>query len=177
DPIHMSPSYYGGLNIAQLRQSLENVLKSDDPSSEYGRWTYSSGSLPDSMREWNAINVDDESQLTEIWQHLRYNVVVVDYFLNNFVFPKHAKQFHVKLQASGWDLPLFPPGNPPLTGQDTSRNVNKYSRALTTGFSGTNDNRTMLPLAIRQQDLPGLSHTNAEVLTYLLQDRSRKYVP
>ena len=170
-------SYYGGLNIAQLRQSLENVLKSDDPSSEYGRWTYSSRSLPDSLREWNAINVDDESQLTEIWQHLRYNVVVVDYFLNNFVFPKHAKQFHVKLQASGWDIPLFSPGNPPLTGQDTSRNVNRYSRALTTGFSGTNDNRTMLPLTIRQQDLPGLSHTNAEVLTYLLQDRSRKYVP
>ena len=35
----------------------------------------------------------------------------------------------------------------------------------------------MLPLTIRQQDLPGLSHTNAEVLTYLIQDRSRKYVP
>lgn len=52
----------------------------------------------------------------------------------------------------------------------------KTSRALTTGFSGTNDNRRMLPLTIRQEDLPGLSHTNAEVLTYLLQPRNRGYV-
>ena len=47
--------------------------------------------------------------------------------------------------------------------------------ALTVGFSGTNDNRTLLPLNVVQTDLPGLSHTNAEVLTYLLQTRNRKY--
>lgn len=164
--------YYNGLDISQLRQSLEHVLKSDDPSSEYDRWTHSSSSLPDSLREWNAINVDDEAQLGEIWHHVRYNLTVVDYFLNNFVFPKHAKQFRMKLQASGWDIPLFSPDIP----APTSQSVGKYSQALTTGFSGTNDNRTMLPLTIQQEDLPGLSHTNAEVLTYLLQKRSRKYV-
>ena len=168
--------YYDGLGIAQLRQGLEHVLKSDDPSSEYDRWTHSSGSLPDSLREWNAINVDDEAQLMEIWQHVRYNVMVVDYFLNNFVFPKHSKQFDTKLQASGWDIPLFSRANRSLTGQEALQSVGKYSQALTTGFSGTNDNRTMLPLTIMQEDLPGLSHTNAEVLTYLLQTRSRKYV-
>ncbi|KAI9771414.1 MAG: hypothetical protein M1839_002804 [Geoglossum umbratile] len=154
--------YYGGLSIAQLRQSLELILKSDDPSSEYDRWTNSSGGLPDSLRQWNAINVDDETQLAEIWQHVRYNMSVVDYFLNNFVFPKHAKQFHMKLQASGWDIPLFLPGGP--------------ASSITTGFSGTNDNKTMMPLTIKQEDLAGLSHTNAEVLTYLLQPRNRQYV-
>lgn len=164
--------YYNGLDISQLRQSLEHVLKSDDPSSEYDRWTQSSKSLPDSLREWNAINVDDETQLGEIWQHVRYNVTVVDYFLNNFVFPRHAKQFRMKLQASGWDIPLFSPDDL----SSTSQSVGKRSQALTTGFSGTNDNRTMLPLTIKQEDLPGLSHTNAEVLTYLLQGRSRQYV-
>ena len=168
--------YYDGLNIAQLRQSLQHVLKSDDPSSEYDRWTHSSGSLPDSLREWNAINVDDEAQLMEIWQHVQYNVMVIDYFLNTFVFPKHAKQFKMKLQASGWDIPLFSPSNLSLTGQEISKSVSKYSQSLTTGFSGTNDNRTMLPLTIKQEDLPGLSHTNAEVLTYLLQTRNRQYV-
>lgn len=162
--------YYNGLGILQLRQSLEHVLKSDDPSSEYDRW--SSRSLPDALREWNAINVDDENQLGEIWQHVRYNMNVVDYFLNNFVFPKHAKQFRMKLQASGWDIPLFSPDGP----SSTSTRIGKCSQALTTGFSGTNDNRTMLPLTIKQEDLPGLAHTNAEVLTYLLQKRSRQYV-
>ncbi|MCJ1463509.1 hypothetical protein MMC07_002117 [Pseudocyphellaria aurata] len=164
--------YYNGLGIPQLRQSLEHVLKSDDPSNEYDRWTHSSRSLPDALREWNAINVDDETQLSEIWQHVRYNMTIVDYFLNNFVFPKHAKQFRMKLQASGWDIPLFSPDGPP----STSKRIGKGSQALTTGFSGTNDNRTMLPLTIKQEDLPGLAHTNAEVLTYLLQKRNREYV-
>ena len=168
--------YYTGLDIAQLRQSLEHVLKSDDPSSEYDRWTHSTESLPDSLREWNAINVDDEAQLSEIWQHVRYNLTVVDYFLNNFVFPKHAKQFPTKLQASGWDIPDFSSETRSLDGENTLQSVGNRSQVLTTGFSGTNDNRTMLPLTIRQEDLPGLSHTNAEVLTYLLQPRSRKCV-
>jgi len=153
--------YYDGLSINQLRQSLEHILKSDDPSQLYDRVSQDS-SLPDSLKEWNSINVDDLAQLVEIWKHLRVNSVIINYFLNNFVFPKHAKQFQVKLQASGWDIPLFTDG-------DSKGNI-------TTGFSGTNDSRGMLPLTIRQQDLPGLAHTNAEVLTYLLQPRNREYV-
>lgn len=164
--------YFGGLDLAQLRQSLEHVLKSDDPSSEYDRWTQSSRSLPDSLREWNIINVDDATQLVEIWQHVRYEVIVINYFLNNFVFPKHAKQFQMKLQASGWDVPLFSPKDQLKPRQE---GVRQKSKPLTTGFSGTNDNRTMLPLTIRQDDLQGLLHTNAEVLTYLLQPRNRGY--
>lgn len=159
--------YYGGLALPQLQQSLEHVLKSDDPSSEYDRWTHGLRSLPDSLREWNAINVDDDTQLVEIWQHIHYNVIVVDYFINNFVFLRYAKQFHMKLQASGWDIPLFSTGKPSLTGLK-----GLPGGSLTTGFSGTNNNRTMLPLTITQEDLPELSHTNAEVLTYLLQPRS-----
>jgi hypothetical protein len=165
--------YFGGLNLAQLCQSLEHVLKSDDPSSDYDRWTHSSKTLPHSLREWNVINVDDTARLMEIWQHVRYEAVVIDYFLNHFVFPKHAKQFRMKLQASGWDIPLFSPGNQSLTGKPS---IERHSLPLTTGFSGTNDNRTMLPSTIKQEDLSGLSHTNAEVLTYLLQRRNRGYV-
>lgn len=85
--------YHGGLNMSQLRQSVEHVVKSDDPSSEYDRGTLSSETLPNTLREWSVINIDDDSQLTEVWRYLRYNVVVIDYFLNHFVFPKHAKQF------------------------------------------------------------------------------------
>ena len=153
--------YYYGLSIDQLRQSLEHILKSDDPSQLYDRVSQDS-SLPDSLKEWNSINVDDLAQLAEIWKHLRVNSTIINYFLNNFVFPKHAKQFQVKLQASGWDIPLL---------ADGGSNGN-----ITTGFSGTNDSRGMLPLTISQQDLPGLAHTNAEVLTYLLQPRNREYV-
>jgi hypothetical protein len=66
------------------------------------------------------------------------------------------------MQSSGWDIPLFAP-----TADE--------SCSLTTGFSGTNDNRRLLPLTIQQHDLPSLAHTSAEVLTYLLQPRNRGY--
>ncbi|KAK2040736.1 hypothetical protein LZ31DRAFT_603645 [Colletotrichum somersetense] len=164
--------YYDGISIAQLTQSLEHLLKSDDPSSEYDKWILTSDDFPDSLRAWNSINVDDSLQLEGIWRALRYNVVAIDYFMNNFVFPQHAKQFKVKLQSNGWDIPLFS-----FDGTDQSlagiASDTSFPSALTTGFSGTNDNRTMLPLTIKQEDLPGLSHTNAEVLTYLLHARSR----
>ncbi|GJC85360.1 hypothetical protein ColLi_08198 [Colletotrichum liriopes] len=169
--------YYDGISISQLTQSLEHLLKSDDPSSEYDKWTQTSDEFPESLRAWNSINVDDSLQLAEIWRALRYNVVAIDYFMNNFVFPQHAKQFKVKLQSNGWDIPLFSfnASEQSAGGQGPGNVINGASScALTTGFSGTNDNRTMLPLTIKQEDLSGLSHTNAEVLTYLLHARSRE---
>ncbi|KAI0122093.1 hypothetical protein F4814DRAFT_198560 [Daldinia grandis] len=93
--------------------------------------------------------------------------------MNNFVFPPHAKQFKVRLQSNGWDIPLFSHAQSDTSSKNTSLSK---SRGLTTGFSGTNDIKSLLPLTIKQDDLPSLSHTNAEVLTYLLQQRSREYV-
>lgn len=162
--------YYDGINLAQLRQCLEHVLKSDDPAAEYDKWAQSSDDFPSSLRAWNSINVDDDMQLNEIWKAVRYARVVIDYFLNNFVFPRHAKQFKVKLQSNGWDIPLF------QLNDNSDRSKKSVAQPMTTGFSGTNDNRTMLPLNIEQQDLPSLLHTSAEVLTYLLHSRNRPCV-
>ena len=158
--------YHGALNIAQVRQNY--ILKSDDPSIEYDRWVQSSASFPGSLREWKAINLEDELQVREISRHLRYSVAVIDFFLNHFVFPQHAKQFQVKICASGWDIVHFARSE----GSAAEKDVAKHS--MTTGFSGTNDNKPMLPLLIEQDDLPTLSHTNAEVLGYLLQPRNRR---
>lgn len=97
-----------------------------------------------------------------LWEHLRRTQVVTDYYMNNFVFPLHARQFTIKLQASAWDIP-----------QATMPKTTLSAR--TTGFSGTNDNRYLLPMTIQQEDLPDLLQTNAEVLSYLLQPRNRRY--
>lgn len=157
--------YYSGLNLSQFRQGLQHVLKSDDPAAEYDRWTYGSDTLPEALHHWNVINGDDQGQVEELWRHLRLRRNVLDHYMNNYVFPAHAKQFSVKLQASGWDLPLVSKSRP---GEQTLC-------AKTTGFSGTNDNKMMLPLNIKQDDLPSLRQTNAEVLTYVLQGRNRQY--
>jgi hypothetical protein len=105
---------------------------------------------------------------------MRFQVIAIDYFTNNFVFPRHAKQFELKLQASGWDLPLLKISH--QNGVEALPASSSVGTPLTTGFSGTNDWKRMLPLTIKQQDLPGLAHTNAEVLTYLLQARNKRYV-
>ncbi|KAL3476926.1 hypothetical protein BJX99DRAFT_258041 [Aspergillus californicus] len=161
--------YYEGLSQCQLKRSLEAVLKSDTPAAEYDRWTQSSTTLPEALRHWNTITVDDVGLVGEIWRHLRFKTVVVNHFLSKFVFPPHAKQFATKLQASGWDVLLY------NTAQSLAAEDVWMRPGISTGFSGTNDNRRLLPLHIEQCDLPGLSHTNAEVLTYLLQPRNRRY--
>ncbi|PVI08703.1 hypothetical protein DM02DRAFT_510118 [Periconia macrospinosa] len=153
--------YYHGLSLNQFKQSFEQLQKSDEPSIEYEKWT--TKNLPESLRDFNSINVEDATQLVDLYQHMRLNVFLLDFYLNNFVFPKHAKQFAVKLQASGWDLILTDPTS--------------ASKCRTTGFSGTNDSRHQLPMTIEQNDeLKKLSHTNAEVLSYLLADRNRRYI-
>ncbi|ORY15467.1 hypothetical protein BCR34DRAFT_642957 [Clohesyomyces aquaticus] len=158
--------YYSGLTLAQFSEGLRHVLASADPSSEYDRWTSSCQTLPAALSHFNVINVDDQVQLAELWKHLRACKSVLDHYMNNVVFPVHAKQFGIKLQASGWDLPLF---------SKLGSESNASGGARTTGFSGTNDNKMMLPLTIHQDDLPSLHQTNAEVLTYLLEPRNREY--
>lgn len=76
----------------------------------------------------------------------------------------------MKLQASGWDIPLLIP-----TSETSVAAEPDHASTLTTGFSGTNDGKRLLPLTINQHDLPRLAYTNAEVLTYLLQTRNRGY--
>ena len=169
--------YYSGLEEIQFEQVLRYVLKSDDPALEYGRWVLAADMLPDSMRTWAAINVDDEIQRKELWGYLHYNMVVIDCFLNNFVFPYHAKTFERKLVSSAWDLPLSSAESTSKSGKHLNgdQQVVQTLPSMTTGFSGTNHNRTLLPMNIEQRDLAGLAHTNAEVLTYLLQRRNRSY--
>ncbi|RCI13404.1 hypothetical protein L249_5585 [Ophiocordyceps polyrhachis-furcata BCC 54312] len=157
--------YHAGLSQEQFRNGLERLLKSDDPSSEYGDWTADCSSLPAPLRHWNLIKADDTGQVAELWRHLGSKRRVVDHYMNHFIFPRYAKQFVAKLQSSSWDLPLWPDGN--------DEEKSERSVARTTGFSGTNDNRRLLPLSIKQDDLPSLVHTSAEVLTYLLQRRNR----
>ncbi|KAL8860832.1 MAG: hypothetical protein Q9178_002862 [Gyalolechia marmorata] len=179
--------YSTGLTFAQFQQSLGLLLKSDEPVREFESWTSEAEKFPEALRSWASINIDDETQCTALWNHLRLQMAVVNFFLNHFVFPRHAKTFDRKLVSSGWDI-----ATPLRTTKTIDEHVMKENKrpaavtkgpvrgvatALTVGFSGTNDNKTLLPLNVVQNDLPGLSHTNAEVLTYLLQRRNRRYVP
>lgn len=180
--------YYSGLTLPQFQQALTQLIKSDDePVREFDSWIRDIPSFPDSLSSWSSINVDDETQCTQLWGYLRQQMAVINYFLNHHVFPRHSRVFERKLVSSGWDIATkaatvadeslaISKENIQLKPDTVNKTVGR-STSLTVGFSGTNDNKTLLPLNVVQNDLPGLAHTNADVLTYLLQPRNRRYVP
>lgn len=143
--------YYGGLNEDQLETCFRNLYKSDNPTLQYERWIKGVGSSKRYPKRLGGINLEDKKQWKEIiYPSFNYNKAVIDSYLSAVVFPKEAKEFPHKLSTSGWDV--------------AASKVHP-----TTGFSGTNDNRYLLPLSMTQLDTTEQLNTNARVLSYLLQ--------
>ena len=152
--------YYEGLTDAQLRDCFEQLFKTDNPNQEYEEWIKDCrNDLPITLRSLRGLNLDDPVQRNEqIFPPLRHCKAVIDFFLSTIVFPKHMKEFPYKLSTSGWDLT-----------QDRS----SFGQ-LVTGFSGTNDNRFLLPQMMEQVDLEAHTHTNAMGLECLLRQENSK---
>ncbi|CAE6415087.1 unnamed protein product [Rhizoctonia solani] len=150
--------YYQGLTDQQLELCFGLLFKLDNPALEYEQWVQRDPATPDDLKQLNGVNIKDRQQFTErLVPTFSHNSATIDFFLTSVVFPKEAKEFPEKLATSGWDL------------AETKANV-------TTGFSGTNDNRYLLPTSIAQADPVKQLSTNALVLTYLLQPENNRYV-
>jgi hypothetical protein len=150
--------YHGGLTLHQLMLCFELLLKQDNPDLEYESWVARLQSVPECLRHLNGINTESAEQLRDLQQLFQFNKAVIDFYLSRVVFPKEAKGFPNKLTCSGWDLA-------------------QEKRHLTTGFSGTNDNRYLLPSSIAQHDLDYQRSTNARVLAFLLRPENNCYRP
>jgi hypothetical protein len=148
--------YYGGLTDRQLTACFQ-ALKPDNAEIVYGSWLERCGSVVEErFATLQGVNLEDHTQRRDVFKLLERNKRVVDFYLSTFVFPKEAKEFPYKLSTSGWDI--------------------AEERAHpTTGFSGTNDNRYLLPSSMSQEDLPRLLSTNALVLDNLLQKENDFY--
>ncbi|RPB26636.1 hypothetical protein L211DRAFT_804139 [Terfezia boudieri ATCC MYA-4762] len=150
--------YYNGLEEEQLQACFRRLKRLDNPGQEYLIWIRDCGNvLPEALKQLNGINLEDDEQWkSKIYPLLKHNKRVIDFYLGNTVFPKACKEFPKKLTTTGWDLveqKAFP----------------------TTGFSGTNDNRYLLPVSVEQLDLHKHRHTNAKVLNFLLQPENDSY--
>jgi hypothetical protein len=150
--------YYAGLSLQQLMLCFELLLKQDNPALEYQSWVLQVGlqSVPKSLQDIRGINTESADQLHDLQRLFASNKAVVDFYLSRVVFPKEAKGFPSKLTCSGWDLA-------------------QKKNHLTTGFSGTNDNRYLLPSSIVQHDLDYQCSTNARVLAFLLRPENNSY--
>ncbi|KAG9090216.1 hypothetical protein FRC06_001164, partial [Ceratobasidium sp. 370] len=152
-------SYYNeGLTGDQLNTCFERLYKLDNPVLEYEQWVRRNKTTPTNLRQLSGVNLKDHEQfLGELVPAFSRNSAVVNFFLTAVVFPRQAKQFPHKLSTSGWDLA-------------------EVKTHVTTGFSGTNDNRYLLPTSIAQSDPVKQSSTNALVLTYLLRPENDHYL-
>ena len=133
------------------------LVKLDNPEMEYDHWVALGQDLPEELRQLNGVNTEDRTQVDEFLMPLfSRNKGVVDFYLSQVVFPRAAREFPSKLPTSAWDL------------VEDKKNV-------TTGFSGTNDNRYLLPTSINQEDPDFVLGTNALVLRHLLLPENNHY--
>jgi hypothetical protein len=152
-------SYYNaGLDLDQLLSCFDELTQTDDPALEYSTWVRRNGDVtPLGLRTLNGVNTKDISQFRSlVYPAFKQNQATIDFFLSRIVFPKEAKEFPYKLSTSGWDLA-------------------EHKTHFTTGFSGTNDRKYLLPTSIEQHDQERQLRTNAVVLGYLLQKENREY--
>lgn len=146
--------YYDGLTDEQLFICVEHLLALDFCEEEYARWVSDAPRLDKQFRTHHGINLRNQTECTEkVFPNIRLAKAVIDFYLVHFVFPKELKEYPNKLSASGWDIACT-------------------KRHPTTGFSGTNDSRYVLPLSVSQTDLPQQQHTNATVLNCILWERN-----
>ncbi|KEP46478.1 putative large low complexity protein [Rhizoctonia solani 123E] len=143
--------YYKGLSEAQLASCFEMIYKLDNPALEYDHWVLHCGGVPREYATLQGINIKDIKKFQrDIVPLFSYNSAVINFYLSALVFPRSIKEFPHKLVSSAWDLAVV-------------------KTHPTTGFSGTNDNRYLLPTTIAQVDPLNQSGTNALILNLLLQ--------
>jgi hypothetical protein len=146
--------YYGGLTNDDLFVAFSHLSRSDQADIEYQAWVKDARDLEQGFLHLVGVNLKDQVQCEmQVFPHLRYAKGAIDYFLSYVVFPREMKEFPHKLSSSGWDI-----------GQPKTH--------PTTGFSGTNDSRKVLPLSVEHVDLPDQKHTNALVLENLLREEN-----
>ena len=152
--------YYHGLTSEQVASCFRRLVSRRNASNLYHSWIeiIPSYVLPPSIGSVRGINIEDTQQhRTVLFPLFRFNKAMINFYLVDTVFPSAAKEFPNKIPTSGWDLA-------------------EIRRNPTTGFSGTNDNRFLLPSTISQEDPVAQGGTNALVLNFLLRPENGPYL-
>jgi hypothetical protein len=149
--------YYGGLTKSQVVSCFDLLARLDNPEMEYDHWVQSGRDFPAELRQLKGVNIEDNAQVDgSLVPIFSRNKGMVDFYLSQVVFPRFSREFPSKLPTSAWDL------------VEEKKNV-------TTGFSGTNDNRHLLPTSMVQESPGFVLGTNALVLQNLLRPENDYY--
>lgn len=152
--------YYSGLSDLQLHETFKALLLNQNCNEIYDEWVrfVPVDDVPESIRKLNGVNlVDSKQRDVHLFPILRNNMYVIDFWLASCIFPREAKTFAGKMMCTSWDL------------------CPEKLKKLSTGFSGTNDTKTLLPLPVFQNDLVELEETNENVRRILLRKENENY--
>jgi hypothetical protein len=151
--------YYSGLDQSNLDLSFKRLISLPEGASIYHSWVDyfpSDFDFPQSLSDFNGINLEDKDLRVKTLKDLFIKHPLVSFWMNFNLFPKEGKEFPQVLSASSWDLC-------------------EVSENLTTGFSGTNDTKILLPLSIQYHGLPSLLSTNGLLINNLILPENRGY--
>jgi len=162
--------YHSGLTNGQVNHCFARLLRLEVAAAEaeYDRWVAALAGdaaaslniacppVPPSVRTLAGVNLSDHIQRSVLYPLLRWNMAVIDFWLNQAVFPVEARVIPGRLSVSSWDL-CRRRGGPVV------------------GFSGTNETALLLPPTVAQRDLPALEHTSAMVVAALLRPENQRY--
>jgi hypothetical protein len=150
--------YHKGLTEDQLQETFRRLANRGmlQATAMYATWTEAVPAL--TVKTWAGVNLDDGEQFNDVlYPALHRHMDVVDFWLAQVVFPNEAKQYRRNMVSSAWDL------------------CRNDIRSVTTGFSGTDDARLLLPLTVTQENMAVLTETNGVLLHNLLRKDNDHY--
>lgn len=108
--------------------------------------------------DFKKVDIDNSSQLVQMHKALHRCTKAISFWMNERVFPSGTHNFPKNRSTSAWNL------------------VDRNDGCSAIGFSGTDDNRQLLPLMVKQipQDSQALRATNGEMISVVLASAIEK---
>ena len=151
--------YDDGLSEKEFKDAVHALLQTGPTAqeAEYQSWFDSSASqmTQDEQNELDSVKKVDVSNSQMFWlmfKYYKYNMKTIDLWHSSLVLPMEKMQFPGRLVSNFWNL-----------ADNAQKNV--------IGFSGTNDNRLLLPLQVIQSTplIPQLEAANGKMLALFMR--------
>ncbi|KAE9035103.1 hypothetical protein PR002_g7757 [Phytophthora rubi] len=146
--------YHNGLTDEEVGNTFRMLLRLDisEQRQKYCQWYASVEGGLDSedqktLCDVRHISLSDARQFATLCRVYKFCMEAINFYLNTCVFPRDTQQYPQRLSRTAWNL---------AAGDS---NI---------GFSGTNDNRRLLPLSVTQLE-PNESGTNGEMIDKIVK--------
>ncbi|KXS16815.1 hypothetical protein M427DRAFT_285457 [Gonapodya prolifera JEL478] len=149
--------YQDGLERQEVLEALRMVLKtSSEPTRNfyYNRWiaplrSELSREQFEMIQDVNTLDLSNPTQTDILFKFLRKSMTLIDFWLAKTVFAKEMSQYPKRIANNAWHL---------------------ATSHYPVGFSGTNDNKHLLPLLVQAEDpVDNLRATNGLMLDCILR--------